>query len=233
MLQFVIPREKYSLCLVNPGKKDVQDVYLKYSGYTVKGTNYYDYDPTLLQADILYGESYAVLEEYNCHDLDTIFVYEVLFVSEDGIILKKFFRKKLENVAVLDKHPLFNSSIWEIEETTCEYINVEDIIQIVTMDIYASRVPKNNSTYRYLLERSDLFERFFEDLYLEMENFYRGENCNSILKFDFAQFMQSHYGLRFEESLSTDLILSNCAALMRKLHLSKVQMAEYYIEYLI
>jgi hypothetical protein len=233
LLKFVIPKEKYSLCLVNAGKKDVQNVYLKYYGHSIDGSIYHDFKPVHLQTDVLYGESYAILEEINTWELNTTFNYEVLYVTEEAIKLKKFYRKNLDHMTSFEAHPLFQSAIWEIDETTCEFINAEEIIQIVSKDIYASKVPKNNSTYRYLVKRSDLFEQFFEDLYIEMDSYYRGKNRHSVDKWDFAEFLQSNYGVQFEHSEGFDIILSNCIALMRKLQLSQTQMAEYFLEYLI
>lgn len=217
---------------MNAGKKDVQSVYLKYYGHSIEGAIYYDFTPVQLQTDVLYGESYAILEEFNKWDLNTTFHYEVLYVTEEAIKLKKFYRKNLENVTSFESHPLFQSAIWEIDEITCDFINAEEIIQIVSTDIYASKVPKNNSNYRYLLKRSELFEQFFEDLYLEMDSYYRGENRNSIEKWQFAELLQSNYGVVFEESEGLDIILSTCVALMHKLQLSEAQMAEYFLEYM-
>lgn len=232
MLKFVIPKEKYSLCLVNAGKKDVQNVYLKYYGYITHGVTYHDFQPIYLQTEVLFGESYAILEEFK-RDLNSTFHYEVLYVTEEAIKLKKFNRKNLENVILIESHPLFQSAIWEIDETSSEYINPEEIIQIVSNDIYASKVPKNNSNYQYLLKKSELFKHFFEDLYIEMDSYYRGENRNSVEKWEFAELLQSNYGVQFEQSEGLDIILSNCIALMRKLQLSHVQMAEYFLEYII
>lgn len=217
---------------MNPSKKDVQDVYLKYSGYAVEGSTYYEFEPTQMQTDILFGESYAILEECNKWEFDTTFHYEVLYVSDDGIILKKFYRKKLDNVQTLESHPLFQSAIWVIEETTSEYINEEDIIQIVTKDVYASKVPINSSTYRYLVDRSELFEQFFEDLYNEMDSYYNGNKQNAPEKWDFANFLQSEYGVQLEESEGADIVLSNCLGLMRKLNLTYQEMAEYFCKYI-
>ena len=218
---------------MNPSKKDVQDVYMKYSGYAVEGSTYYEFEPIQLQTEILYGESYAILEEDNTWEVDTTFQYEVLYVSDEGIILKKFYRKKLENVQTLESHPLFQSAIWMIEETASEYINEEDIIQIVTNDIYASKVPSNCSTYRYLMERSELFDQFFEDLYFEMDNYYNGTKQNAPEKWDFANYLQSDYGVQFEQSEGADIVLSNCLGLMRKLNLTYQEMAEYFCKYIL
>ena len=218
---------------MNPSKKDVQDVYMKYSGYAVEGSTYYEFETIQLQTDVLYGESYAILEEDNTWKVDTTFQYEVLYVSDEGIILKKFYRKKLTNVQTLESHPLFQSAIWVIEETASEYINEEDIIQIVTNDVYASKVPTNSSTYRYLIERSELFEQFFEDLYTEMDNYYNGEKQNSPEKWDFANYLQTDYGVQFEQSEGADIVLSNCLGLMRKLNLTYQEMAEYFCKYIL
>ena len=218
---------------MNPSKKDVQDVYMRYSGYAVEGSTYYEFEPIQLQTDVLYGESYAILEEDNTWKVDTTFQYEVLYVSDEGIILKKFYRKKLANVQTLESHPLFQSAIGVIEETASEYINEEDIIQIVTNDIYASKVPTNSSTYRYLIERSELFEQFFEDLYTEMDNYYNGAKQNSPEKWDFANYLQTDYGVQFEQSEGADIVLSNCLGLMRKLNLTYQEMAEYFCKYIL
>lgn len=218
---------------MNPSKKDVHDVYLKYFGHAVEGSTYYDFQPTHMQTDILFGESYAILEEYNHWDLNTTFHYEVLYVSEEGVILKKFFRKKLENVHSFESHPLFQCAIWIIEETTSEYINAEDIIQIISKDVYAAKVPTSNSTYRYLMKKSELFEPFFKDLYTEMESYYNGDKRHSFEKWDFAEFLQSEYGIHFEHSEGVDIILSNCLGIMRKLNLTKEEMAEYFCKYVL
>ena len=66
-----------------------------------------------------------------------------------------------------------------------------------------------------------------------MDSYYRGENRNSVEKWEFAELLQSNYGVQFEQSEGLDIILSNCIALMRKLQLSHVQMAEYFLEYII
>ena len=218
---------------MNPSKKDVQDVYVKYSGYAVEGSTYYEFEPVQMQTDVLFGESYAILEECNRWEMDTTFRYEVLYVSDEGIILKNFYRKELDNVQTLESHPLFPSAIWVIEETSSEYINEEDIIQIVTKDVYASKVPQNSSTYRYLVDRSELFEQFFEDLYNEMDSYYNGNKQNSPEKWDFANFLQIEYGVEFEQSEGADIVLSNCLGLMRKLNLTYQEMAEYFCKYIL
>ncbi|MDI7743190.1 hypothetical protein QMK38_14395 [Lysinibacillus fusiformis] len=218
---------------MNPSKKDVQDVYLKYSGYAVEGSTYYEFEPVQMQTEVLFGESYAILEEFNTWEIDTTFNYEVLYVSDEGIILKKFYRKKLENLQTLESHPLFQSAILVIEETASEYINVEDIIQIVTKDVYASKVPTNSSTYRYLVDRSDLFEQFFEDLYSEMDSYYNGQKQNTPEKWDFANYLQTDYGVQFEQSEGADIVLSNFLGLMRKLNLTYQEMAEYFCKYIL
>lgn len=218
---------------MNPSKKDVQDVYLKYSGYAVEGSTYYEFESIQMQTDVLFGESYAILEECNTWEIDTTFNYEVLYVSDEGIILKKFYRKKLDNVQTLESHPLFQSAIWVIEETASEYINEEDIIQIVTKDVYASKVPTNSSTYRYLVDRSELFEQFFEDLYSEMDSYYNGNKQNAPEKWDFANYLQTDYGIEFEPSEGADIVLSNCLGLMRKLNLTYQEMAEYFCKYIL
>lgn len=217
---------------MNAGKKDVQNVYLKYYGHSINGSTYHDIKPVHMQTEVLYGESYAILEEFNTWELNTTFYYEVLYVTEEAIKLKKFYRKDLENMTSFESHPLFQSAIWEIDETACEFIHAEEIIQIISKDIYASKVPENNSTYRYLVKRSELFEQFFEDLYLEMDSYYRGDNRHSMEKWEFAELLQSNYGVQFEQSEGFDIIISNCIALMKKLQLSKPQMAEYFLEYL-
>ncbi|MEK9196764.1 hypothetical protein [Ureibacillus sp. FSL E2-3493] len=220
---------------MNPSKKDVHDVYLKYFGHVVKGSIYYDFQPTYMQTEILFGESYAILEKYNQRDLDldTTFHYEVLYVSDEGLILKKFYRKKLENIKSLESHPLFQSAIWMIEERTSEYINTENIIQIVSKDVYAAKVPTNNSTYHYLMKKSELFEPFFKDLYNEMESYYNGDKRHSIEKWDFAEFLQTEHGVQFEHSEGVDIILSNCLGMMRKLNITKEAMAEYFCKYIL
>ena len=123
ILQFVIPTEKYSLCLVNPEKEDVYGVYITYSGHAVEKNMYYVFEPVNVQTEILYAESYAILEEYNALDLDSTFHYEVLYVVDGEMYLQKFYRKGLENVTPIEKHPLFHTSIWQIEKTSTEYIN--------------------------------------------------------------------------------------------------------------
>ena len=219
---------------MNPSKKDVQNVYLKYSGHALEDSTYYEFKPIHMQTDVLFGESYAILEEDTAWELDiTTHNYEVLYVSEDGMILKKFTRKKLDNVQLLESHPLFQSAIWAIEETANDYINAEDVIQIVTNDIYASEVPTNNSTYRYLVNRSELFKHFFEDLYSEMDNYYQEDNRHLQEKLAFANFLQENYCVEFEESEGVDIILSNCLGLMQKLGLTKDEMAEYFCKYIL
>lgn len=217
---------------MNPEKEDVHQVYIMYTGFAVEDTIYYDFEPVHLQTEILYGESYAILEEFNAWDLDSTFNYEVLFVTSDGeIILQKFYRNNLNNVTSIDSHLLFENSIWKIEETAYEYMNVEEIIRVVTNDIYSPTVSTNASDYRKLIKKSELFEQFFEDLYVEMDHYYRGNKRDSDLKWAFAFYLQNDYGVQFEQSEGTDIILSNCAALMQKLKLSQFEMAEYFMKY--
>ncbi|WP_158583009.1 hypothetical protein [Lysinibacillus yapensis] len=194
-------------------------------------STYYEFEPIHMQTDILYGESYAILDECTSWDFDTTFHYEVLYVAAEGIILKKFYRKKLDNVEILESHPLFQSSIWIIEETTSEIINAEDIIKVVAQDIYASKVPTNNGTYQYLVKRSKLFEQFFEDLYEEMNGYYSEDQSRAQEKWKFGEFLQSEYAVEFEHSEGTDIILSSCLGMMRKLNLTDQEMAEYFLKY--
>ncbi|MEL3959891.1 hypothetical protein MKZ01_01105 [Lysinibacillus endophyticus] len=233
MLQFVISKEKYSLCLVNPSKEDVQEVYLKYSGHTTKGNIYYNFEPIQMYIGTLYGESYAILEESNSYNFDTTFNYEVLFVCEEGIVLKKFIRRKMENMITIDAHPFFTNSIWQIEESSNEQIAMEDIIQLVANDIYASKAPVDDPIYQQLIQQSELFEDFLDNLYSEMDSYYRGENRNSLKKWEFTNFIESEYGIQLEHSEGAEIIIANCVALMMKLNLPLPKMAEYFMEYII
>ncbi len=232
ILHFVIPKNNYSLCLVNPEKKDIFNLYIRYSGVADENSVTIKYEPVLLMADILYGESYAILEENHAWDIDTTYYYEILYVTDDGIILQKFYRNKLNNVHTLQSHPLFTSTIWEIEETEYEIIDPEEIIRIVFKDIYAQEGPADSNAYCSLIDKSILFEHFFEDLYKEMGSYYNGNNCYSRDKWDFAEILQLHYHVQFVQSEGSDIILSNCSGIMRTLKLSKEQMAEYFIKFL-
>ncbi len=232
ILQFVIPKKNYSLCLVNPREHDLFNLYIKYSGFSTENKIQINYEPTSMMTDILYGESYAILEENHDWDVDTTFYYETLYVSNDGIVLQKFYRNELKNVRTLHAHPLFTTPIWEIEETYYELIDPEDIIRIVFKDIYAKEAPADSSIYRELISKSELFEPFFEDLYTEMGRFHRGDKCYSREKWDFAELLQANYHVQFVQSEGSDIILSNCSGLMKTLKLSKQQMAEYFIKFL-
>lgn len=231
ILQLVIPTEKYSLCLVNPQKIDVHEVYITYSGHAVENTIYYVFEPVNLETEILYAESYAILEEYNSSDLDSTFHYEVLYVADGVIYLQKFYRKCLENATLIDKHPLFHSSIWEIQETSIEYIPLDELITVICKERYSKKVPKNNSIYRHFVLKSELFEQFFEDLYSDMMNYLNGDKRNADEKWDFGDLLFSVYGVELENIEGTEIVLSKCTALMKKLNISKYEMAEYYIKY--
>nr|WP_106782351.1 hypothetical protein [Lysinibacillus timonensis] len=232
ILEFVIPKRDYSLCLVNPDKQDIHNLYIRYYGYSKNQTSKVSYPPTIMMAEILYGESYAILDEEHDWDTDTIFHYEVLYVTNNGVVLKKFYRNELKNVQTVHSSPLFTTPLWKIEESECDLIDPEDIIRIVFKDIYAKEAPANLSAYRNLINKSELFELFFDDLYTEMGRFYRGDQCYSREKLDFAEMLQANYHVQFVQSEGSDIILSNCSGLMRKLKLSKHQMAEYFIKYL-
>lgn len=232
ILQFVIPTEKYSLCLVNPEKEDVHSVYIMYSGHAVKKNMYYVYEPIHMQTDILYSESYALLDEYSALDLDSTYHYELLYVYNGEIYLQKFYRKCLDNVVPVDKHPLFHTSIWKIENIATEYIPLEDIMTVVQEDPYSKNVPKKSSKYRHLILKSELFKLFFDDLYKEMDNYLRGDKRQANNKWDFGELLFSLYGVQFENIEGTEVILSKCAALMDKLNISKYEMTEYYMKFL-
>ena len=132
-----------------------------------------------MMTDILYGESYAILEEEHDWDTDAIYHYEILYVTDDGIVLQKFHRNELKNVETVQSHPLFTTPIWKIEESEYDVIDPEDIIRIVFKDIYAKEAPADSSTYRDLIDKSILFEYFFDDLYSEMDRFHKGDQCYS------------------------------------------------------
>ncbi len=72
--------------------------------------------------------------------------YEILYVSDDGVILQKFYRNKLKNVQTFNLILYLPTPLWEIEETEYEVIDPEDIIGIVFKDIYAKEAPTNSST---------------------------------------------------------------------------------------
>ena len=179
ILQFVIPKNNYNLCLVNAERKDIFNLYIRYLCVEKENSVRINYEPVMMMTDRLYGESYAILEDDHEWDNDTNYYYEILYVSDDGVILQKYYRNKLKNVRTLQSHSLFTSPIWEIEETEHEVIDPEDIIGIVFKDIYAKEAPTNSNSYRNLLEKSELFEHFFEDLYFEMGRFHRGDQCFS------------------------------------------------------
>lgn len=233
MLQLVISKDKYCLCLVNPSKEDVQDVYLKYSGHTTKRNIYYKFEPIQMYIDTLYGESYAILEESNSYNFDTTFHYEVLFVGEDGVVLKKFLRRKMENITTIESHPLFTNSVWQIEETLNKQVPIEDIIRVVANDIYATKAPMDDPIYQQLIQQSELFEDFFDKLYFEMDSYYRGDNRNSSKKWEFTNFIESEYGIQLEHSEGSEIIIANCVALIMKLNIPLSQMAEYFMAYII
>ncbi|WP_449444209.1 hypothetical protein [Ureibacillus acetophenoni] len=233
ILQFVIPKNKYTLCLVNPEKKDIFNLYIRYSGIlNGPSKRHIECEPTVMMTDRLFGESYAILDENHEWDNNQSYLYETLYVSDDGVILQKYYRNLLKNVQTLNSHSLFTTPIWEIEETDYEIIDPEEIIRIVFKDIYAKEAPADSSSYRELLNKSVLFEHFFEDLYVEMDRFYKGDQCFSREKWDFAQILQSNYHVQFVQSEGSDIILSNCSGIMKKLKLSKEQMAEYFIKFL-
>jgi len=232
ILQFVIPKNNYSLCLVNPEKKDIFNLYIRYFSVSKEHSVSKDYEPVVMMTDQLYGESYAILEENHNWDIDTTYYYEILYVSDDGIILQKFYRNKITSLETIHSHSLFTTPIWEIEETDYEVIDPADIIHIVFKDIYAKEAPTSSSNYQSLLDKSELFEHFFEDLYIEMGRFHRGDKSFSREKWDFAQMLQSNYHVQLVQSEGSDIILSNCTGIMKKLKLSKEQMAEYFIKFL-
>lgn len=231
ILQLVIPTEKYSLCLVNPEKEDVHAVYITYSGHAVEKTTYYVFEPVNLETEILYAESYAILEEYNSLDLDSTYHYEVLYVADGVMYLQKFYRKCLENVTAIDKHPLFHASIWKIQETSTEYIQLDELMTIVCEDPYSKEVPKKSSFYRHFVLKSELFTQFFDDLYSEMADYLNGDKQHSDDKWDFGDLLTSVYDIQFENIEGTEIVLSKCIALMKKLNISKYEMAEYYMKY--
>lgn len=232
ILQFVIPKNNHNLCLVNPEKKDIFSLYIRYAGILNEHSKRINFEPTIMMTDRLFGESYAILDENHDWYNNQSYHYEILYVSDDGVILQKYYRNQLNNVRTLHSHSLFTTPIWEIEETEYEVIDPEDIIQIVFKNIYAKEAPTHSSSYRNLLNKSELFEHFFEDLYLEMGRFHKGDQCYSTEKWDFAQILQSNYHVQFVQSEGSDIILSNCSGIMRKLKLSKEQMAEYFIKFL-
>ena len=216
---------------MNPEKHDVYDVYLTYARDTFEDVFFYDYKPVDIQIDVLYGESYAILEETSAWDFNSTCHYEVLYVSDEGINLQKFYRKELENTTSVDSHPLFQGAVLQMEEVSCETISIDDIIDTVYTDLYSSKLTTKNEHYRKLLRKSELFYQLFVDLYHEVDNCYR-EGENNLEKKAFTDYLQTNYRLQLVQSKGTEYILSNCVALMRKLKLSQQQMAEYFIKYL-
>lgn len=216
---------------MNPEKYDVHDVYITYTRDTFEDVLFYDYKPVNLQIDLLYGESYAILEETSAWDFDSTCYYEVLYVSDEGMHLQKFCRKELENTTSINFHPLFQGSVLQMEETLCQTVSIDDIIDTVYTDLYSSKLTTKNKHYRKLLRKSELFYQFFVDLYHEVDNCFLEEE-RSIEKKEFIGYLQSNYRLQLIQSKGTNYILSNCVALMRKLKLSQQQMAEYFIKYL-
>ena len=103
---------------------------------------------------------------------------------------------------------------------------------VVRKDLYSKSVPKKSSVYRNLILKSELFTQFFDDLYAEMENYFEGDQQLSDEMWDFGDLLFSVYGIQFENIEGTEIVLSKCAALMKKLNISKYEMAEYYMKYL-
>lgn len=232
ILQFVIPKNNQSLCLVNPEKRDIFNLYIRYSPLMDEGSNLKSYEPVMMKTDQLFEESYAILEENHQYGIGTAYIYEILYVSDEGVVIQNFYRNKLQNVHTIRTHSLFRYPIWSIEETDNEVIDPEEIISIVFKDIYAKEAPLDSSRYRTLLEKSELFEYFFEDLYFEMGRFHKGDKSYSRDKWEFAQILKSNYHVQLVQSEGSDIILSNCSGIMQKLNLSKKQMAEYFIRFL-
>ncbi|KGR79304.1 hypothetical protein [Ureibacillus manganicus] len=232
ILQFVIPKKNYSLCLVNPEKKDIFNLYIRYLSLEKKHPLCNNNEPIMMMTEQLYGESYAILEEEYEPGIHRTCEFEVLYVSDDGVILQKFSSNEIQKEQTLHTHSLFTCPILEIEETDYEIIDPEEIIQIVFKDIYVKGAPTNSISYRRLLNKSELFEPFFKDLYIEMGRFHNGDKCLSTEKWEFAKMLQSNYHVQLVQSEGSDIILSNCTGIIKKLKISQEQMAEYFIKFL-
>ena len=140
----------------------------------------------------------------------------------------------MDDLQSLRYHPLFQSSISLIKEISMDRIDIEAIIKVISKDIYSAKAPLNDTTYNELLNKSELFKPFFEDLYNEMDQIYYGEGEYHLLKSQFALFLQQEYDITLElTEEGNNIIVSNCLALMKKLNLTSQEMAEYLYQYLI
>ena len=172
------------------------------------------------------------MEEENNNDENTTIDLEVLYINEEGLILKKFRKTDTDYLPPTHSHPLFQSAINLIKETSTEMINIDVIMQVITSDIYSVKAPINDECYKDLIKKSELFKPFFEDLYKEMDEIYYDEVKYYSLKLDFLSFLQKEFGLNFELAEESDnIIISNCLAIMRKLNLTQQEIAEYFCKH--
>ena len=112
-------------------------------------------------------------------------------------------------------------------------IDIDTIIKVISKDIYSVKAPVTDSIYKELINKSELFKPFFEDLYQEMDQIYYAEDQFYSLKSQFARVLQFEYDITLELCEEGDnIIISNCLAIMRKLNLSEKEMAQYFYQYL-
>ena len=228
MLQFVITKNDYSLCLVNDSLVDLKELYINYYGSAVEGTEFYEFKPQFIKTYHFESESYVTIEEYNAWELDTTFYYETLCLKENSLVLQKFYRNKLNNVATVTTHPIIEGKVWKIEEVKHKKIEKSLIVDLVFDDIYAATPQEDCAKYKSLVRHYDLMPIFIEDLYNLMEEYYNGALRNLEIKDQLAGILIEK-GVQFEQSEGTDIILSHCSGLMQKLHISLNDMANLFL----
>ena len=140
---------------------------------------------------------------YNVHTA------EVLIVVGKNVIIQKFNREPTGR---------FTERIKQI-------IPKETIVQILFKDLYSLDAPEAHRLYT----KHDLMAPFIELMFIECDTLYR-EGTEE--KEEFANFLYEQYGIKFEESSGSEILIAKCLTAMTYLQLSKEEIARHFMKVL-
>ena len=140
---------------------------------------------------------------------DNVQTAEVLAVAGKNIITQEFQRELTG----------------KFTERIKQLIPKETIVQILFEDLYSLDAPQNHRLYK----KHDLIAPFIELMFVECDTLYREEGEENEA---FGNFLYEQYGIQFEQSDGSEILIAKCLTAMSFLQLSKEEIARHFMKVL-
>ena len=140
---------------------------------------------------------------------DNVHTAEVLAVVGKNVITQEFEREPTG----------------KFTERIKQVIPKETIVQILFDDLYSLNAPEAHRLYT----KHDLMAPFIELMFVECDTLYRESTEEKV---EFANFLYEQYGIKFEESSGSEILMAKCLTAMTYLQLSKEEIARHFMKVL-